>query len=176
MFSNPNTIVAALPIGVGSVVADIGAGTGAFSFPIAEKIGPSGKVYACDVQKDILVRLENDARERGLKNIQTVLSNVEIHQGTKLRDASIDWVIIANVFYQIEDRPTFIKEMARILKPGGAIVLIDWSESFGSLGPQPTMVVKKPDAEKMFAQVGLKSTPVVIDSGSHHYGIVFRRS
>ena len=175
MFSNPNTIVAALPISVGAVVADIGAGTGAFSFPIAEKVGPTGKVYACDVQKDILVRLENDARDRGLKNIQTVVSNVEIHQGTKLRDASIDWIIIANVFYQIEARQAFVKEMARILKPGGAVVLIDWSESFGSLGPQPAMIITKTDAEKMFAEVGLKSTPTVIDAGSHHYGIVFRR-
>lgn len=175
MFSNPNTIIAALPIAIGATVADIGAGTGAFSFPVAEKIGPTGKVYACDVQKDILVRLENDARDRGLKNIQTVLSNVEIHQGSKLRDASIDWVIVANVLYQIEDRPAFAKEMARIIKPGGALVLVDWSESFGSLGPQPNTVINKEKAEQLFAEVGLKATPTVIDAGSHHYGIVFRK-
>lgn len=175
MFSNPNTIISALQITTGSVVADIGAGTGAFSFPIAEKIGPTGKVYACDVQKDILVRLENEARDRGIKNIQTVVSNVEIHQGTKLREASIDWVIVANVLYQIEARQAFVKEMARILKPSGSLVLVDWSESFGSLGPQPSMVLNKTNAEKLFTEAGFKVTPTVIDAGSHHYGIVFRR-
>ncbi len=175
MFSNPNTIVHALPIEVGATVADLGAGTGAFSFPIAEKVGPTGKVYACDVQKDILVRLENDARDRGLKNIQTVLSNVEIHQGTKLRDASVDWVIVSNVLFQIEDRPLFAKEVARILKPGGALVIIDWTESFGSLGPQPEMVISQAAAEKLFTDTGLQTTPTVIDAGSHHYGLLLRK-
>jgi ubiquinone/menaquinone biosynthesis C-methylase UbiE len=175
MFSDPNTIVAALPVPVGATVADLGAGTGAFSFLLAEKVGPNGKVYACDVQKDILVRLENDARDRGIKNIQTVFSNVEIHQGTKLRDASIDWVIVANVLYQIEDRPAFVKEIARIVKPGGAVLIVDWTESFGSLGPQPAMIVTQADAEKLFDSVGLHPTPLVINAGAHHYGVVFRR-
>lgn len=175
MFSDPNTIVTALAIPPGAVVADLGAGTGAFSFLLAQKVGPTGKVYACDVQKDILTRLESDARDRGITNIQTVHSNVEVHQGTKLRDGSIDWVMVANVLFQIEDRPGFVREIARILKPGGSIVLIEWSESFGNIGPHVKEVIGRTDAVKLFADVAFHPTPQVIDAGSHHYGIVFRK-
>ena len=175
MFSDPNTIVAALNIPPGAVVADLGAGTGAFSFVLAQKVGPTGKIYACDVQKDILTRLENDARERHITNIQTVHSNVEVHQGTKLRDASVDWVVVANVLFQIEDRPGFIKEISRILKPGGSAVLVEWSESFGNIGPHEKEVIGKTEAGRLFSEAGFMPLPQVIDAGSHHYAIVFRK-
>lgn len=175
MFSDPNTIVAALNIPLGATVADLGAGTGAYSFVIAQKIGPTGKVYACDVQQDLLTRLENDAHERHVTNIQTVHSNVEVHQGTRLRDTSVDWVIVANVLFQIEDRPGFVAEIARILKPGGSVALIEWSESFGNIGPHEKDVIKQADAERLFTEKGFRSTPQVIDAGAHHYGIVFRK-
>jgi ubiquinone/menaquinone biosynthesis C-methylase UbiE len=175
MFSDPNTIVAALNIPLGATVADLGAGTGAYSFVISQKIGPTGKVYACDVQQDMLTRLENDAHERHITNIQTVHSNVEVHQGTRLRDTSVDWVIVANVLFQIEDRPGFITEIARILKPGGAVALVEWSESFGNIGPHEKDVIKQTDAERLFVEKGFRITPQIIDAGAHHYGIVFRK-
>ncbi len=175
MFSDPNVIVAALPIPPGSMVADLGAGTGAYSFFLAEKVGPTGKVYACEVQQDMLTRLENEARERNITNIQMVHSNVETHQGTRLRDASMDWVIVANVLFQIEDRPGFVKEIARILKPGGFVALIEWSESFDNLGPHENAVIKKFDAEHLFSEHGFIATPQIVDAGSHHYGIIFKK-
>lgn len=175
MFSDPHTIISQLHIEPGASVADLGAGTGAYSFVLSQAVGPSGKVYACDVQKDILVRLENEARERGIRNVQTVLSNVEAHQGTKLRDQSVDWVVVANVLFQIEDRPGFIREISRILKPEGSFLLVDWTESFGNLGPHAKDVVPRADAEKLAAASGFRPMPKVIDAGAHHYGIVFRK-
>lgn len=175
MFSDPHVIVAALPIPQGAMVADLGAGTGAFSFPLAEKVGPTGKVYACEVQQDILTRLENEAHERHVTNIQPVHSNVETHQGTRLRDASVDWVMVANVLFQIEDRKGFIAEISRILKPGGFVALLEWSESFGNMGPHENAVIKRPDAEHLFFEQGFSAMPHVIDAGAHHYAIVFKK-
>lgn len=175
MFSDPNTIVAALNIPIGATVADLGAGTGAFSFVLAQKVGPTGKVYACDVQKDLLTRLQNDAQDRHVTNIQTVLSNIETHQGTKLRDESIDWVVVANVLFQIEDRPGFIKEIKRILKSTGSVLIVDWSESFGNLGPHVNQVISLSDTEKLFTEQGFHMLPQVIDAGAHHYGTIFKK-
>jgi ubiquinone/menaquinone biosynthesis C-methylase UbiE len=175
MFSDPEKIVSSLPVEVGASVADLGAGTGAWSIPLAKKVGPSGKVYACEVQKDMLVRIENDAKAHNLNNIQTVWSNVETHQGTKLRDGSIDWAIAANVLFQVEDRKSFIKEIFRILKPGGHCLLVDWKESFGNLGPHEKDVIKEDEAVAEFSNAGLRKTPIAIDGGSHHYAIIFAK-
>lgn len=175
MFSDPNTIISQLQIPLGVSVADLGAGLGAYSFILSQKVGPEGKVYACDVQKDMLTRLEREIHDRGVTNIQTVWSNIENHQGTKLRDQSIDWVIIANVLFQVEDRDSMIKEIARILKPNGNVLVVDWSESFGNLGPHQNEVINATEAEKKFVALGFKKSPQIIEAGSHHYGIIFTK-
>lgn len=175
MFSDPVKILSELHIQPGASVADLGAGIGAYSIPLAKIVGDTGKVYACDVQADILTRLENDIKSQGISNIQTVHSNIEMALGTKLRDQSIDWVIVANVLFQVENRREFVKEIARILKPSGAVLLVDWTDSFGNLGPHEKDVIKLDDAEKLFNEVGLKKSPQAIDAGQHHYGIILKR-
>lgn len=176
MFSDPKKIIPALNIQPGSSVADLGAGVGAYTIPISKIVGATGKVYACDVQKDILTRLESELKQLGITNVQTVLANVETHLGTKLRDHSVDWVIVANVLFQIEDRPGFINEISRIMKPNGRVLLVDWMESFGNLGPHENEVIKPDIAEQLFNNVGLKKSPIVIDAGAHHYGMIFWRT
>ncbi len=175
MFSDPQKIIDSLPIEIGSGVADLGAGTGTWSIPLAKKIGPTGKVYACEVQQNMLVRIENEAKQHGVTNIQTVWSNIENHQGTKLRDSSVDWVIAANVLFQVEDQSGFIKEIARILKPGGRVLLVDWKDSFGNLGPHDKDIIHEDEAIVSFGNVGLRKIPLIVDGGSHHYAVVFAK-
>lgn len=175
MFSDPKHIVSQLAVAPGSSVADLGAGVGAFSFALSPVVGASGKIYACEVQKDMLTRIENEAHERHIENIQTVWSNIEAAQGTKLRDGSIDWVIVANVLFQVEDRVPFVQEVARILKPNGSVLLVEWSDSFGNLGPHPKDVIPKPEATSLFETAGLHATAQIIDAGTHHYGVIFKK-
>lgn len=175
MFSNPQSIINQLAIAPGSVVADLGAGTGAFAIPAASKVGPTGKVYACEVQKDILTRLENELRELHITNVSPIHSNIETHQGTRLRDESIDWVIVANVLFQVEDKKSFIAEIRRILKSDGSVLVIDWTESFGNLGPHENQIMNRSSAESLFTEVGFRVAPAVIDAGAHHYAVVFKK-
>ena len=176
MFSDPHTILAQLPIMSGSSVADLGSGTGAYTLAAATMVGPTGKVYACDVQKDMLVRLQNEARDRGLSMVQTIHSNIEAKMGTKLRDQSIDWVIVANVLFQSEDREGLATEIARILKPDGSVLLVDWTESFGNLGPHIKDIIPEQEAVTLFANHGLHQSPKIIDAGAHHYGILLKKT
>lgn len=175
MFSNPSSLVAQLEIMPGSSVADLGTGVGAYALLLSKKVGPTGKVYACDVQKDTLTRLENEIHALGIKNIQTVHSNIENSLGTKLRDSSIDWVVVANVLFQIEDKHGFIQEVYRIMKPGGRVVVIDWSESFGNMGPHVKDVINEQEAEQKFTEQGFRKLPQVLSAGAHHYGIIFTK-
>lgn len=175
MFSDPHHIIAQLPLQPGMSVADLGSGIGSFAFTAAQKIGPSGAVYACEVQKDMITRIMNEARDRGINHVHAVHANIEIPQGTKLRDSSIDWVIVANTLFQIEHRETFAREVYRILKTGGSVIIIDWSESFGNIGPHVKDVISSSETIALFESVGFSKTSQMAESGAHHYAVVFKK-
>lgn len=175
MFSDPEQNVAQLSLGNGNQVADFGAGSGAYSFAAAEAVGNDGKVYAIDVQKDLLEKLKNEARKiRHLMNIEVVWSDLEHLGGTKLRENSMDVVIAANVFFQLEAKDNACMEIKRILKKGGRVLLIDWAGSFGGMGPEAKAVFSEIEARKLFHKHGLVEDRE-IHAGGHHYGIIFRK-
>jgi ubiquinone/menaquinone biosynthesis C-methylase UbiE len=134
----------------------------------------NGKVYAIDVQKDLLDGIKNEANREHLANIEIIWGNVEKLGGTKLRDASVDVVIASNIFFQIENREGFAKEVSRILRPNGRLFFIDWSDSFGNIGPKADVVVTESQARTFFERNNF-----VIDRdvsvGAHHYGLVIRK-
>lgn len=171
MFSNPVQNLAHISIDHGMSVADIGAGSGFYTIEVAKKVGAGGRVFAVDVQKDILDRIKNNAATIGLHNIEVIWANAEKIGGTKLREACADRVIVSNVLFQIEKPDDFALELRRILKPQGKLLLIDWSEA-SPLGPKK--VVSAEQARLLFekAHFVLEET---FDAGDHHYGIVFKK-
>lgn len=177
MFTNPRENLEKFGLSAGAIVADLGAGTGDYAFIAAKMVGgmvAGGKVYAIDVQKDLLDKIKNEADREQLKNIEIIWGNAEKLGGTKLRDTSVDVVIASNIFFQIEDRETFAKEIARILKRTGRLFFIDWSDSFGGIGPHADAVVTEREARIFFERNGFtieRDVPV----GSHHYGLVIRK-
>ena len=174
MFADPISNLKQFGLKDGMSVADLGAGSGAYTFPAAE-IVRNGKVYALEVQKDLLVRITNEAKQRHLSNIHAVWANIEKIGGTKLAERAVDAVIISNVLFQVEDRETFIKEIKRILKTGGRVLLIDWSDTFGGMGPQAEVIIPKETTRTLFENQGFKFESE-INAGAHHYGIIFNKS
>lgn len=175
MFSDPEKIMSVLSLKDGMAVADLGAGAGAFSFACARRIASyNGKVYAIEVQKNLLERIKSEAREKHITNIEILWADIENRGGTKLKDSCIDVAIVANVLFQIENTMGFLDEISRILKPKGEVLLVEWSDSFGGMGPAPEMVVTEEKARALFAKKGFK---VVRDipAGSHHYGLLLQR-
>ncbi len=180
MFADPNKIINQFDLHAGMSVADLGAGTGALSFAAAEKVKGGdglrvGKIYSIEVQKELLHRIKKEAEEKHLTNIEIIWANIEKKGGTKLADHSCDAAIISNVFFQVEDRAGFMAETKRILKPEGRVLLVDWADSFSSMGPSQDMVITKETAQALFAKNGFISEKE-IDAGSHHYGIIFRKA
>jgi ubiquinone/menaquinone biosynthesis C-methylase UbiE len=82
-------------------------------------------------------------------------------------------VIVSNILFQIENKEKFIEEAGRILKPGGKVLLVDWSDS-SSLGPQRGMVILKSQARAMFERKGFVFEHD-IDAGVHHYGMILEK-
>ena len=175
MFSDPEKSIEQFGLGKGNYVADFGAGYGYFSFAAAEAVGETGKVYAIDVQKDLLTRLKNEALNvRHLSNIEIIWADLDHVGGTKLREGSIDAVIMSNVLFQLPQKDNACMEILRILKRTGRVLVIDWSNSFSGLGPQASDVYTSDQTIKLFAKHGLV-VDKEIDAGANHYGIIFRK-
>ncbi|MBP7846298.1 MAG: class I SAM-dependent methyltransferase [Candidatus Pacebacteria bacterium] len=174
-FSNPSQILEEVGVSKGLVVADFGAGSGPYTFSVARITGMEGKVYALEVQKDLVEKLKSEAEKNHLTNVSPIWCNIEKIGGTKIADNVIDLAIVANVFFQIEDKKTFLKELFRVLKPNGKVLFIDWSDSYGGMGPAPTSVVRETDAISIFSQNGFKNDRNV-NAGGHHYGIIFGKN
>ncbi len=173
-FTDPTRNLSQLGLSEGLRVADFGAGSGAYTLAAARLVGGSGRVYAVDVQKDLLTRIKNAAQREGLRNIDVLWGDVERPGGTKLPDHTLDAVIVSNLFFQLEDRDGCAVEAARVLKPRGRALLVDWSDSFGNMGPRPQDVVSKKTARELFEKHGF-SFDREIDAGEHHYGLVMRK-
>lgn len=172
-FAHPRQNVAALGIQSGMRVADFGAGSGAYALLIAERLGGTGAVYAIDVQRDLLRRIHNEALRQGYKNVEVIWADLEVPRASKLADSSIDLVLISNLLFQIPDKAPVLREARRIVKPAGRVALIDWTESFGGIGPIEEDVVKKETALELSRKAGL-DLEREFAAGAHHYGLLVR--
>ena len=172
MFANPKQNVAKLGLQEGMKVADFGAGTGFYVKALSEKVGHTGRVYAIEVQKDMVKKLEHDLKEWGITNVECIWGDIENESGTKLADNSMDAVVISNVLFQASDKLGLIDEAKRITKQGGKILLIDWQESYSGMGPAPIHVISEKSAKELFLNRGFKKAESIPHS-DHHYGIIF---
>ena len=173
-FVQPEVVISHFHIREGDKVADFGAGSGYFLKTLSAAVGEEGLVYACVIQKKMVETLDAVATKENLTNVRSVWCDFEKVGGSKLEDGSVDVVLLVNTFFQVENHATVIEEMKRVLRPGGKAVVIDWTESFGGLGPQPSDVVEQKEAERLFNENGF-TTETSFDAGDHHYGVIFRK-
>ena len=170
MFSDPIKNLKAFGFKEDHIVADLGAGTGHYSLPVAELV-PKGKVYAVDIQKDYLTIIKNRAIDSRLHNLEIIWGNIEKKGGTKIADGVVDAVIVSNVFFQVEDKGKFIDEIKRILRPKGRVLFIDWSE-VSMLKIKSAFPKNK--ALDLFKDAGF-TLEQKIDAGDHLYGMILRK-
>jgi ubiquinone/menaquinone biosynthesis C-methylase UbiE len=171
-FADPKSNILQLGLREGMKIADLGAGAGHYTLAAAGAVGRDGRVYAIDVQEDVLRHLLDSAHRIGLRNVETVWGDIEQRGGTKLKDASMDAAILSNTLFQIEDKQKLIEETKRILKPGGKLLVIDWAGSYNGMGPHPQDVVTEHMAEELFITGGFHKAKD-FRAGAHHYAIVF---
>lgn len=171
-FSTPRENVLQLGLHEGMKVGDFGAGSGHYSRAAAAMVGSSGRVYAIDVQEDVLKHLKLNTHIHRQGIIDTIWGDIEKPGGSHLRDASLDAAILANTLFQIENRPGLLGEIKRVLKPDGKLMVVDWAGSYGGMGPAIEQVVSEHDAEALFINGGFHKVKS-FRAGPHHYGIIF---
>ncbi len=134
LWQRPEQIMDSLFIGEGSTVADLGAGGGWFTIRLARRVGPNGKVYAEDVQSQMIHAIDGRVRGEGLHNVETVLGT---QPDPRLPTNTLDAVLIVDAYREMEQPITLLRNVAHALKPSGLIGIVDFTKE-GS-GPGPTL-------------------------------------
>ena len=119
----PAKLLKALNIKEGMVVADIGAGSGFYSFRMSKLVGEKGKVLAVDIQQEMLDLIRDKAKGQGVKNIELVLG---AEKDPKLTANTVDLILLVDVYHEFEHPYEMTQKMVEALKPGGKLVFVEF--------------------------------------------------
>ena len=138
-WQKPEQIMDALGIAEGSKVADIGPGAGWFTIRLARRVGPNGLVYAEDVQREMLEATRRRVGREGLKNVETRLGTpTDPH----LPPRALDAILLVDTYPELDERVTFLRNLASALKPSGRIGIVNYKPGQGGPGPAPNEGVR----------------------------------
>lgn len=146
-------VIEKLQVKSGDIVADLGAGAGAFTWPFARAVG-KGTVYAVEVDKNYLPYLERRATEQGLTNVKTVLGRFE----DPMLPEKVDLAFFHDVLHHVEKRAQYLKTVAGYLKPNGriAVIELDATKPNASHRDEPDQQVTREQVEEWMTAAGLK--------------------
>ncbi len=152
-YQKPHDVITALDLKPGEVMADIGAGSGYFTFRLAHHLGETGRVYAVDVSPDMILHLNRRIRDLQAKNVVSILSAPD---DPLLADGSIDRFFICDTWHHIGDHVHYLALVKKMLKPGGQVVMIDFKKAQTPVGPPMEMRIDRNDLLKEMESNGFK--------------------
>jgi ubiquinone/menaquinone biosynthesis C-methylase UbiE len=147
-YQRPDQIMDALQIGEGSVVADLGAGGGWFTVRLAHRVGPNGRVYAEDIQPQMINAIQSRVAREGLQS--RVIPVLGTATDPKIPEGTLDAVLIVDAYHEMEQPIALLKNVAKCLKRDGVIGIVNYKKDGG--GPGPAME-ERVDAEQVIADL-----------------------
>ncbi len=173
---NPFKLLERAGIQHGWHVADLGCGsTGHFVIPASQLVGADGMVYAVDIRRDVLEHLDGIIKHDHLFNITTVWSDIDVFGATRIKDGSLDLCLLINNLYISQNKPAMLREIARLTKPGGRIVIVEWRAEPTPIGPpldhRITIEQSKNICESPYMELLDE-----MDVGHSHYGLLCERT
>ena len=119
---NTELLMQSLPVKTGEIIADIGAGTGYFTRQLAKKVGPKGKVFAVDIQPEMIALLRSNMASLQISNVQPVLGTIS---DPKLPSQSVDWVLMVDVYHEFSHPYEMMQPICKSLKPSGKVIFVE---------------------------------------------------
>ena len=154
-WQKPEEVIRALELKPGDRVADLGAGSGYFTFRLARAVGPDGKVYAVDIDPDMIGLLSERAKEAKAQNVEVVAAKPD---DPGLAAQSVDLIFNCDAYHHIDNRVAYFSNVAKTLRPGGRIAIVDFNGSGWAIRASghytPEALVKKEMAEAGYRFVG----------------------
>lgn len=169
MFLTPDHLVRALYLKPGDRVADLGCGTGAYTIALAREVGDMGQVFAVDVHRDMLHTLAGTLERQKLLNVEMLWADIE--KGIPIDAYSLDAVVMSNILFQLHDIDAALSYVAKILKPEGQLLVVEWSKSHGGIGPHVDHVVEEERAEMLAQKHGFRMQKR-LPAGDYHYAFI----
>ena len=152
-YQKPHEVLKALNLKPGETIADIGAGTGYFTFRLAHHVGDKGKVYAVDVSADMIRHINRRIRETKSTNVVSILADLD---DPLLPEPSVNRFFICDVWHHVENQTQYLALMKKMLKPGGEIVMIDFHKKELPFGPPLQMKIAREDLIKQMEANGFR--------------------
>jgi len=152
-YQKPHEVIMALGLKQGEVIADIGSGSGYFTFRLAQHVGETGRVFAVDVNPDMILHMNRRIRDMKLRNVVTVLSAPD---DPLLMDGSIDRFFICDTWHHIQNQERYLALMKKMLKPGGQVIMIDFQKRESPVGAPMEMRIAREDLIKQLEANGFK--------------------
>ncbi len=147
-WQQPERVIAALTLAPGDHVADIGAGGGYFTFRLARAIGPGGKVYAVDIDPDMVRYLADRAAEEGLQYVEAVFAEPD---DPRLPENGVDLIFLCNTYHHLSNRTNYFRRLRRCLRSrpqrAGRIAIVEYAQSGGWFSDHST------DAETILSEL-----------------------
>jgi ubiquinone/menaquinone biosynthesis C-methylase UbiE len=122
-WQQPERVVAALQIRPGQQIADLGAGGGYFTFRLAKAVGPAGKVYAVDIDRQMIDLIAQRVKSESVSNVDTILASAD---DATLPKPGVDLIFTCNTYHHFENRVAYFSKLRENLKPGGKLAIIDF--------------------------------------------------
>jgi ubiquinone/menaquinone biosynthesis C-methylase UbiE len=146
-------VIGHLKLTPGNVIADLGAGSGPFEVPFAKAVGPTGKVYAVDIDRNFFPLIESKTKAAGVTNVITVLGGFADPQ---LPTSDVDVAFLHDVVHHIDDRAAYLKNVSKYLKPTARVAIIEFNPEHSPHKDQPALQVSREQAAAWLAAVGFK--------------------
>ncbi len=167
----PDEALALLDLDRGQLVADIGCGPGFFTVPMARRLLPTGRVAALDIAMEMLQRLRRRIAAAGLSNVLPAQSE---ESRLPLPGGACDRVLLAFLAHELEAPDVFFAEVARVLRPGGRGLVVDWAPRESPIGPPLHVRVPATSVQERLAHSGLRpGEPAAF--GPYSYTVPFVR-
>jgi len=148
-------VLAKLALRPGSVVTDIGAGSGLFTRPLAKAVAPGGTVYAVDIQQDLLDYINQRDRQEHIQNVKTVLGEFT---DPKLPSRDVDLALINDVLHHIENRAAYLKTLGTYMNKSGRIAIIEMNKDDPNTPhrKQAELLVSRQEIDQWMSDAGFK--------------------
>jgi len=168
----PDRALDLIGIAKDSIIADVGAGNGYITWRLAQRVGPKGKVYAVDVQREMLDMLRKNMRDRKIVNVEPVLGAFD---DPKLPAGAIDLIVLVDVYHEFSEPQKMLRKMRDSLKPDGRLVLLEYrgEDPAVPIRPEHKMTVQQVKAE--LEPEGLRLDKLMDDLPRQHI-LIFRKA